>query len=523
MSPTRRGVLAGLGSAAMALPRIAVAQADTRPSLTVAVQKIANTGTLEPLREQSSNASEHYLALILETPIGRDQQDRLQRVPGLATAWRRVDESTLELSLREDVRLHDGGTLTAEDVAFSFGKERMFGPDPRLPADCAAVARRHWPTLSRVEVTGPHTLRFVNAAPDVTLEGRLSAGGSEVIGAAAFRGAASWADYARHPVGTGPYKVAEFRPDVSLLLEAHDGYWGGRPPLRAIRFVEVPETASRVNGLLSGQYDMAADIPPDQIGTIEGNPRFVVRGGPVANHRIVNFDQHHPALADPRVRLAMAHAVDGQSIVDALWAGRSRVPPGLQWEFYGPMFVAGWSVPPFDLAEAKRLLTAAGYKGAPIPYRIRDDYYPAEVATAQVLAEMWRAAGLNVEIAVRENWSEVLATTPPRGLRDWSNSATFDDPVSSIVNQEGPDGAQQQVGEWSNAEMNDLSRRMTASTDMAARRGMFARMLQICEREDPAYLVLHQNAAFTAVRRDLPWRASPSFLLDFSPRGWGRG
>ncbi|MGI4944797.1 MAG: ABC transporter substrate-binding protein [Janthinobacterium lividum] len=519
MSTTRRGVLA-LGG--LALPRIAIAQADTRPSLTVAVQKIANTGTLEPLREQSSNASERYVASILETPIGRNQQDRLQRVPGLAAAWRRVDERTVELSLRQGVRLHDGTTLTAEDVAFSFGAERMFGPADRLPADCAAVARRHWPALARVEVVDAHTVRFVNAMPDVTMEGRLSAGGSEVVGRRGFQSAASWIDYARHPVGTGPYRVAEFRPDVSLTLASHDEYWGGRPPVRAIRFLEVPETASRVAGLLSGQYDLAADLPPDQIATVEADPRFVVRGGLVPNHRIINFDRHHPVLADPRVRLAMAHAVDGQAIVDALWAGRSRVPPGLQWEFYGPMFVAGWTVPPTDPERARTLLREAGYKGDPIPYRIRNDYYPVEVAMAQVLAEMWRGVGVNVELEIKENWSEVLAKVPQRGLRDWSNSATFDDPVSSLVNQEGPDGAQQQAGEWANAEMNALSARMLAATDMAARRSMFARMLAICEREDPAYLVLCQNAAFTGVRRDLPWRASPSFFLDFSPRNWGQ-
>ena len=138
-----------------------------------------------------------------------------------------------------------------------------------------------------------------------------------------------------------------------------------------------------------------------------------------------------------------------------------------------------------------------------------------------MLAEMWSAVGMSVGIEVKENWSQVLATTPPRGLRDWSNSAVFDDPVSSIVNQHGPNGAQQQNGEWTNAEMNRLSVELETGTDPARRRAAFARMLQVTEREDPAYLVLHQNASFTAKRRDLPWRASPSFFLDLGPKGWG--
>jgi peptide/nickel transport system substrate-binding protein len=519
MSVSRRAVL---GAGLAGLPRVAVGQSDRRPALTVAVAKIANTGTLEPLREQSSNAAERYMASVLETPIGRDQQRGLERVPGLATAWRRVDARTVELDLRPGVVMHNGDKLTAEEVAFSFGPERMFGPG-RVPEDAAAVARRHWPALERVEATGSLTVRFVNATPDVTLEGRLPAGGSEVVSRRAFGEAATWIDHARAPVGTGPYRVAAFRPDVSLLLEAHDAYWGGRPPLRSIRFLEVPELAARVAGLRAGDFGMACDIPPDAIAEIERDPALRVQGGPVPNHRIVAFDQHHPALADPRVRLAMAHAVDGQALVDGLWDGRTVLPPGLQWPFYGPMLVPGWTVPPFDPAEARALLRQAGYRGAPIPYRIRHDYYPAETTTAEVLVEGWRAVGLNVELEVKENWSQVLDRSRPRALRDWSNSAVFDDPVSSIVNQHGPDGAQRANGEWGNAEMDALSRAMQASTDMPARQAMFARMLRICEREDPAYIVLHQSASFTATRRDLPWRASPSFFLDVSPRNWGRG
>ncbi len=512
----RRTFLAG--TAAAALPLVAIAQSDSRPTITIAVQKIANTGTLDPLREQSSNASERWVGSILETLIGRNQQGHLERVPALATSWRRIDEATVELALRPGVTMHDGREMTAEDVAFSFGPEKMFGD--KLPPDIPAVARRPWPALSGVEIASRYTVRFVNKKPDVTMEGRLSAGGSEIFSRDAWLAAGSWQANARKPMGTGPYRVEKFEPDASLLLVAHDAYWGGRPPVRALRFVEVEETASRIAGLQSGEYQFACDIPPDQITEIERGGKFEVVGGQVLNHRIVVFDKHHPALADPRLRLAMAHAVDGQAIVDALWAGRTRVPPGLQWEFYGPMFVDGWAVPKFDPDAARSLLKEAGYKGDEIPYRVRKDYYTAEVATAQILAEMWQSVGLNIRIGVKENWSQVLDKAGPRGMRNWSNSAVFDDPVSSIVNQHGPDGAQQTNGEWTNAEMNALSVTMESSTDIPARKKMFARMLEICEREDPAYIVLHQNAVFTAKRKDIPWRQPPSFFLDFSARNW---
>ncbi|TCZ53879.1 ABC transporter substrate-binding protein [Roseicella aquatilis] len=537
---SRRAILAAPGLAV--LPRFAVAQADVRPAITIAVQKISNTNTLEVLREQSNVGERVFSSSLWEGLIGRDWLGDLRTVPGLATAWRRVSDSAVEVSLRQGVRFHNGDEMTAEDVVFSFSRERMFGttlasaqgrtipigegmPAPRpgkeLPPEVPAVARRAWPALERVEVVDRYTLRFHNATPDVTLEGRLSRNGSEIMSRRAFEEAATWLDWARRPVTTGPYKVAEFRPDQMLVLVAHDEYWGGRPPLRQIRFVEVPEVASRINGLRSGDFHFACDIPPDQIPGIERDRAFEVQGGTILNHRLTCFDKTHAALRDPRVRRAFTHAIDRQAIVDSLWAGRTVVPKGLQWPYYEGMFLADWEVPRFDLAEARRLLREAGYKGEPIPYRLLNNYYTNQNATAQVLVEMWRAAGLNVQIEMKENWSQILERSPTRAVRDWSNSAPFNDPVSSLVNQHGPNGQQQQVGEWTNEEMNRLSVELETGTDRARRRAAFRRMLEISEREDPAYTVLHQNATFTAKRREIRWKASPAFAMDFRQGNWG--
>ncbi len=514
MAMLRRRDALKLTAAAAALPRFAIAQTDTRPTITIAVQRISNSNTLDLMREQS-NVGERTSLMFDERLIDLDYRGNLAQVPSLATEWRRIDDTTVELRLREGAKFHNGDDFTAEDVAFSFGSEHMFGDtrpvvngktlpvaysaiigqgSKELPDEIPPVARRLWPGLDRVDIVGKYSVRFVNAVPDVTMEGKQSALGSEIVSPRAFHAAASW---------------------LTLILDAHDAYWGGRPPVKTIQLVEVPEVASRIDGLLAGEYHFACDIPPDQIATVEKNAAFEVVGGTILNHRITTFDMHHPQLRDPRVRLALAHAIDRKSIIDSLWYGRTKVPPGMQWEFFGEMYISDFVPPQYDPDKARQLLREAGYKGDTIPYRLLNNYYTNQVATAQVLVEMWRQVGLNVDITMRETWTQIRDKSSPRGVRDWSAGATFNDPVGSIVSNYGANGAAQQAGEYENAEFSKLCVLLETSADRPARRAAFKRMLQIAEWEDPAYIILHQNAAFTVKRKDIKWKVAPAFAMDF--------
>src|SRR5260221_1222187 len=104
----RRKLIAtsGLAAASLALPRIAIGQADRRPSITIAVQQIANSASLEPLREQS-NVGSRTFSFMFETLIMQNLLGRLEAVPGLAESWKRIDERTLEFTLRKSVKFHN--------------------------------------------------------------------------------------------------------------------------------------------------------------------------------------------------------------------------------------------------------------------------------------------------------------------------------------------------------------------------------------------------------------------------------
>src|SRR5471030_2240216 len=129
--PLRRRQLiaaSGVSAASLILPRIALGQVDRLPNVTIAVQQIANSASLEPLREQS-NVGTRTFSFIFETLIMHNLLGQLEAKPGLAESWKRIDERTVELSLRKGVKFHNGDEMTSEDVVFTFGPERMFGVD----------------------------------------------------------------------------------------------------------------------------------------------------------------------------------------------------------------------------------------------------------------------------------------------------------------------------------------------------------------------------------------------------------
>eukprot|EP01037_Dinobryon_pediforme_P001938 gene1938-1971_t len=532
---TRRRTLAtaaSLGGLA-ALPRFAIAQADQRPVVTVAVQRIATSNTLDIINEASNVGTRHF-NLYTEMLIDTDWTGDLSLRPGLASEYRRIDGRTIEFKLRPDVKFHNGDTLSAEDVAYTFG-ERLFGTEaerqapanaPRDPKwatpKVRAGARNAYPAIETIEIVDKNTIRFVNKQPDLTLEGRISMRTGAIVNARASREAATYFDFARKPIGTGPYFVADYKAENLLTLQAFDEYWGGRPPIRTLRFMEVPELSSRINGLLSGEFDFACDITSDQIPTIEANKRYDVRGGLITNIRVIDFDKNFPALKDPRVRRAMSIAIDRQAIVDTIWGGRTRVPKGLQFEFYGAMYDKSWSAPEYNPDLARKLLAEAGYKGETIPYKLVRDYYTNQVATAQAMVEMWKAVGLNVELLLKENWGQVQTRAEPRAMNDDSNTSFFNDPVSFMPTNFGAKGDLANNGYWSNDEAAALIVELQSSVDPTRRFAVHRRLMEIVERDDPALMILHETANFTAARRDTQWKPAKSFVMDFRTRNFTR-
>jgi peptide/nickel transport system substrate-binding protein len=508
---SRRTFTSGLAAAAALAASGQTAGAQSLRRLTVGIQ--GTPRSLEPLRE-FSNVAWRVGYNIFEGLLGIDYKNGLAVVPSLAESHRRLSPTVLEFTLKDGVRFHDGEIMTAEDVAFSFGPERMTGDK----APGRAIANVFVGTIERVEAVDRRTVRVATRATDPLIEQRLAGWGAQVVSKKAFLAAPSFEAWERAPVGTGPYKVADFRIDERCVLAAHQAYHGGKPPADELLFRVLPELAARMNALATGEADIVTEVSLDQIAAVEAMAGRHVVGGPILNFRALVFDKAHPQLVDPRVRRALSHAIDRKAIVDSLYGGRTVARTTQMHPAFGALNDPGRAGTPYDPDLAKRLLREAGYKGEPIPYRTHASYYTQQVQTAQVLVEMWREVGITIDLQVRENWQQIFDTSSPRGIRDWSNSILFQDPVGSLTRLYGPGGSVQTVSkEWSNAAFNETAKALETSLDLAERKRAFSRLLDIYETEDPPGCALHDLVMFYAKKRSVNWTPYPVESMDFGP------
>ncbi|KGB80417.1 peptide ABC transpoter substrate-binding protein [Rhodovulum sp. NI22] len=511
-------LLKGVAAAALSLAVSAGAHAqeDTRPDLTVAVNNLPDS--LEGI-EEMGNVAVRITYSMFDSLIRRDfladgSGTASKLVPGLAESWTRIDDRTLELKLREGVTFHDGSELTSDDIVFSFNPGRGHGYAPLIGA-----ARRFMLTISHVEPVDKYTVRIVSKEPDVLLEQRLAGYAFWVVNAKNYMTVGKDA-FARKPIGTGPYKMDEWVDGEYIRLVSHDDYFGGKPTAKSVTFVEVPETSARIAGLVSGEYDISVNIPPDQIATIESYDDLKVEQIVLDNTHMLVFFTKGP-LEDKRVRQALSLAINRPLLREALWNNKNYTPNGHQLPAY-TMWIKDYPEFAYDPEKAKALLKEAGYDGEEIIYKLPMNYYLLSMEAAQAMQQMWKEVGLNVTLQPVENWSQVTDPDQPVHIRPWSNTHRMPDPLGSFVPQWGKDSGIQKNKQdadraWdAPARFNELQDVMVSSTDWDVRKQAYRDALDIWMDEAPGTMLYNPLETY-AMRKDIGWKPYGLYYMDLRP------
>ena len=305
-------------------------------------------------------------------------------VSTLATWELSADGKEIVFRLKPGIKFQSGDALTAGDIVFAYNRAKAKAP----------MFLRHARFVDTITAVDDLTVKLRFQRPDV---GFIPWRGLLVESKAYFDRVGEQ-EFVTHPVGTGPYKIVDYKPGDHLDLARFDGYWGKKPAVEKARFVFIKDDTTRVAKLRAGEVDMIMNTPYNDVGPLEAEG-FHTRKLAAFPSVSIQFQVANPKVpwADVRVRRAIAEAIDAEAIVKGLFHGLPerypRLAPGELG--YDPTLKNY----PYDPADAKKLLAAAGYpNGFKMPFYSWAGTYYGFKETTEAVALYLKAVGIDVRV-----------------------------------------------------------------------------------------------------------------------------
>lgn len=382
------GLRAAPGSSGMALRR----NQDGQTVIKIARGQVSDT--LDPQTTSGLLVAHEVMWQIYDSLIYLHEDGTVH--PGLATEWSIAEDGlSVTYTLRPDVLFHDGTPFNAQAVADTVARHM----DPAL----ASPTVSYLGPLTEVQVVDDLTVTYVYSEPFAPMFVGLGYSYCAPISMAAV---AEYGDeYGRHPVGTGPYKFVEWTADDTIVLEKNpDHTWSTTfyetqqaPIIDRVEFVVIPEDATRLAALVAGEVDVVAGtdaVPIDKLGSLSQEPGIEVYTRPAVGVYYAYFNQAIEPLNDVRVRQAIQHAVDLESLVALVLDGHGAPATSALASAFGA-YKDDLPQYPYDPDRAIELLTEAGYAdGFDVTYL--NIASPVYQRVAEVLQEYLAEVNINL-------------------------------------------------------------------------------------------------------------------------------
>ena len=316
--------------------------------------------------------------------------------PLLAKAWRRVNPTTFEFKLRDDITFHDGSALDADDVVYTIN----WLSDPKVKF--RIKTRFSW--IKKATKVDRYTVRITTKGPRAVALARFAVS-APIFPSEVHSGYKNKVGFGKKPVGTGPYKVVSVDPNKGIRLVRNHAYKHGAPSKPAgqienVHILPIPDVQTQVAQMITGGLDMIQNAPKDQADNLAQDPRFAATVSNGILYRYISFDAIGRSglqdLKDVRVRRALLHAIDREAIRKNIFAGGDAVK---RMDSICKAIQIGCAFdvkpPPYDPAMAKKLLAEAG-KATGMTIEITTLTDSRKVAEA--IAGYFRAVGVRASI-----------------------------------------------------------------------------------------------------------------------------
>jgi len=486
--------------------------------------RMAVAGDASTMDPHANNAGNTTLVLrqIYEPLIDRNQ--KLEKVPGLATEWSNPSPNVWRFKLRQGVKFHDGSAFTADDVVFSIQRALAPTSDYKLYVSGITEAKKVDDFTVDLITAAPNPI-VPDGLPRVHMMSKAWAEKNNVQQPQNFRNKEE-TFAVRNANGTGPFMLRTREPDSRTVMVRNANWWGASQPgvgnVTEVVFTPINNDATRFSALMSGEIDFVLDPPVQNLEALKRNPKVKVLEGAENRTLYLSMDQNRDELLysnvkgknpfkDVRVRQAVYHAIDAEAIKTRVMRGQS-VPTGSMWtEFVNGYSSANEKRLPVDREKAKKLLADAGYpNGFEVTFDCPNNRYINDEQICVAIAGMLAQVGIKANVA-----AQPFANFLPKVQRYETSFyllawgvPTFDAlyTLQALIRSkgEGADGSFN-YGRYSNAKVDAIIDQVKSELDLNKRRNLMIEALKL-HNEDVGNIPIHHQM--------IPWAMASNVTVN---------
>jgi peptide/nickel transport system substrate-binding protein len=438
---------------------------------------------LDP-HKQTAFSSLRLLELVYEPLVRLDENLRI--VPALAEEWAfSNDGRTLTFKLDPEARFHNGEPVTSRDVKASFNRI--------LDEATGASARANYLSIASIDTPDDHTVVFNLSRPDVPLLTAMGNINAAIAPASEIAGGAIgiWA------VGSGPFKLEQWEPNVREVLSAHAQWAGGRVGLDGIEILVLPDETAILAALRARQVDFAVLNDPVVATLTPGVAGVSLHRKAGLAYHVLQLNASREPMTKLGVRQAISCAIDRKDVLDAALMGEGEVT--------GPLTMPGYRADPSklfcyerDLKQARMLMAEAGYPdGFSATVIAATGEPPTAAAEAQVIQAQLKEIGIKLDIKLME--MNVFVDTWLKGDFDMAvalNSGRAD-PYAMYSRYWTRSGNLQTVAHYIDDTLDGLMQAGRSETDPKRRQEIFAEVSRHLTEMSP-WIWLYTGFSYTA-------------------------
>ena len=469
------------------------------PKTQLTVDLPNDVATMDPQLQWDTDSYSVYRN-IFDNLVTRNTSGKI--VGQVASSWHYKSPTEIVFTIRNDIRFQDGSKLTPADVVYSV--ERITNPAFKSPQ------LSQFDEITSAAVTGPNEVTLTTKSPYPVLLAQLV---KLSIVPKAYVEKVGNTQFNLHPIGSGPYKLADWQHGVRSVLTATPGYWGGKPPFEKVVFRVVPQDATRVADLRAGVADIVRQITPDDAKSLQSDHAVKVLAVPTERVGYLFVNAQWGPTKDVRVRRAIAMAIDRKGLISALLGGYAKpVNVVLTPASFGyPTGIKPW---PYDPKKAAALIKAAGAEGATLPF-LTSPAYPQNII--QAIQQMLDQVGLKVVIHQMDQASYLRDR---QGTPQEAGSLAFGLWSCACQDADGTIWPLFHTGsiwsKYSNPAFDKAVDAARSTLDAKARMADYHTAFEILHRDVPG-VGLYQADAIYGARDQLQWTPTPNeafFIMD---------